>query len=78
MIGPDLSILGNRVTLASGIMENTRENLIRWIADPAAFKPGAQMPAFKGQLSDADLEALADYLESLKLEGFDFKALPKY
>ena len=78
VIGPDLSILGNRVTLASGIMENTRENLIRWIEDPAALKPGAQMPAFKDQLSNADLEALADYLESLKLEGFDFKALPKY
>ncbi len=78
VIGPDLSILGNRVSLASGVLKNTPANLVRWIKDPAAVKPGAKMPAFKDQLSDADLEALAAYLESLKLPGFDFAALPKY
>ncbi len=77
VLGPDLSIFGNRLTLASGVVENTRENLIRWIKDPTSMKPAAQMPAFP-DLSDADLEALADYLESLKLEGFDFRTLPRF
>ena len=77
VLGPDLSILANRLTLASGVVENTRENLIAWIQDPTRIKPAAQMPAFP-DLSEADLEALADYLESLKLEGFDFAALPRY
>jgi len=77
VLGPDLSIFGNRLTLASGVVENTRENLIAWIKDPTRIKPAAQMPAFP-DLTEADLEALADYLESLELEGFDFAALPRY
>lgn len=62
--GPDLSHVGSRATLGAGIIENTPENLSRWIADPHDIKSGVQMPGY--QLSDADLRALVAYLGSLK------------
>ena len=63
--------------LAAGIVENTPENLKAWIRDPAGMKPGVKMPGFP-QLSEEDLDALVRYLEGLKVEGFDFGALPKF
>ncbi|BDG15303.1 cytochrome c oxidase subunit II [Thermus brockianus] len=77
VIGPELAFLGNRVSLAAGIVDHTPENLKAWIKDPAAMKPGTKMPGFP-QLSEEDLDALVRYLEGLKVEGLDFKALPKF
>jgi cytochrome c oxidase subunit 2 len=54
----------SRRTLASGATENTKENLRLWIQNPDAIKPGSLMPAMK--LSDADLDALVRYLETLQ------------
>lgn len=62
--GPDLSHVGSRATLGTGIIENTPENLSRWIANPHDIKSGVQMPGY--QLSEADLRALVAYLGSLK------------
>jgi cytochrome c oxidase subunit 2 len=62
--GPDLTHLMSRHTLASGAAENTLENLRLWIENPDAIKPGSLMPAMK--LSDADLDALVRYLETLR------------
>ena len=42
----------------------TRENLRLWIQNPDAIKPGSLMPAMK--LSDAELDALVRYLETLQ------------
>jgi len=77
VIGPELGFTGNRVSLGAGIVDYTPENLKAWIKDPASMKPGVKMPGFP-QLSEADLEALVRYLEGLKVEGLDFKALPKF
>jgi cytochrome c oxidase subunit II len=63
-IGPDLTHLASRRTLAAGTLPNTRENLMGWIVDPQAIKPGVKMPA--NQLSGPDLVALVAYLETLK------------
>jgi cytochrome c oxidase subunit II len=63
-IGPDLTHLASRRTLAAGTLTNTRENLISWIVDPQAIKPGVRMPP--NQLSGPDLLALVAYLETLK------------
>ena len=63
-MGPDLSHFGTRTTLGAGILPNTPENVAKWVTDPDAIKPGAQMPTLgiRGdQLSD-----LVAYLESLK------------
>ena len=62
--GPDLTHLMSRKTIASGAAENTRENLRLWIQNPAAIKPGSLMPAM--QLTDADLDAVVRYLETLR------------
>ena len=63
-VGPDLTHLASRTTLASGVLDNTPDNLRRWLANPQAIKPGTYMP--DTQLSDADVRALAAYLETLK------------
>jgi cytochrome c oxidase subunit II len=63
-IGPDLTHLASRRTIAAGTLPNTRGNLAGWILDPQAIKPGVKMPP--NQLSSADLEALLAYLETLE------------
>jgi cytochrome c oxidase subunit II len=62
--GPDLTHMMSRKTIASGAADNTREKLRLWIQNPDAIKPGSLMPAMK--LSDADLDALVRYLETLQ------------
>jgi cytochrome c oxidase subunit 2 len=48
----------------AGAAPNTPENLRLWLRNPDAIKPGSLMPAM--QLSDEDVNAVADYLESLR------------
>ena len=63
-IGPDLTHLASRRTLAAGTLPNTLGYLTAWIVDPQAIKPGVKMPP--NQLSGPDLVALVAYLETLK------------
>jgi cytochrome c oxidase subunit 2 len=63
-IGPNLTHVGSRNTLAAATLSNTRDHLAQWIVDPQRFKPGNRMP--QNNLSDQDLQALVDYLASLK------------
>lgn len=63
-IGPDLTHLASRRTIAAGTLPNTRGNLAGWILDAQAIKPGVKMPP--NRLSSADLQALLAYLETLK------------
>jgi cytochrome c oxidase subunit 2 len=64
-VGPDLTHVGSRKTLAAGILPNTQEALATWIADPNAVKPGAQMPAY-AMLPRDEIEAIARFLGALK------------
>jgi cytochrome c oxidase subunit II len=62
-LGPDLTHIGSRLTLAAATVENTHENLVRWILDPQAIKPGNRMPP---TIIDPDeLDAMVEYLMSL-------------
>jgi cytochrome c oxidase subunit II len=63
-LGPDLTHLASRRTLAAATLPSSHESLGRWIVDPQALKPGCQMPA--NSLSAADLQAVLAYLESLR------------
>jgi cytochrome c oxidase subunit 2 len=63
-IGPDLTHLASRRTIAAGTLPNNRGSLGGWISDPQAIKRGAQMPP--NRLSGPDLQALLDYLEALE------------
>ena len=64
VIGPNLTHVGSRTTIAAGVLPNTAEALARWIGDPPGVKPGARMP--KLPMAPADLTALVAYLQSLK------------
>jgi cytochrome c oxidase subunit 2 len=63
-LGPDLTHLASRATIAAGMFPNNRGHLAGWIADPQALKPGVNMPA--NSLPPDDLQALLAYLETLK------------
>jgi cytochrome c oxidase subunit 2 len=63
-IGPDLTHLADRRTIAAGMLPNRRGQLAGWIVDAPALKPGALMPAM--QLAPDDLQALLGYMESLR------------
>ncbi len=58
---PDLTHLVERRTLAAGILDNSFTNLVRWLKEPQALKPGCLMPDL--HLTDPQASALAAYLE---------------
>jgi cytochrome c oxidase subunit 2 len=62
-VGPDLSHLAGRETLAAGVIPNDAAHLDAWIKDPQAIKPGALMP--KVPLSASERAELVAYLQSL-------------
>ncbi|MCW5695584.1 MAG: cytochrome c oxidase subunit II [Bauldia sp.] len=64
-IGPDLTHVGGRPTIAAGTLPNNQGTLAGWIADAQAIKPGARMPSFD-RLAGPELRALAAYLASLE------------
>jgi cytochrome c oxidase subunit 2 len=63
-IGPDLTHLMSRQTIAAGLLANTAQNLDAWIENPGALKPGTTMPAVP--LSDQDRQALVKWLVTLR------------
>jgi len=65
VVGPDLTHVGGRMSLGAGTLDTTRESFRRFVAETEQVKPGVQMPSF-GMLPDADLDAIAAYLESLR------------
>ena len=64
VIGPDLTHVGSRTTIASGTLDHTPENLRKWLANPPGVKPGSLMPNLN--LSPEALDKLVAYLEGLK------------
>ena len=62
VLGPTLSHLAARTTIAAGILPNDSASLARWIGNPEAVKPGALMQQFP--LSEDDIAALVAYLQS--------------
>ena len=80
LIGPNLTHIGSRYTIAGAIYANNTENLVRWIKNAPAMKPGSLMPAIGtgeynpaikakvtvGGLSDQQIADVAAYLQALK------------
>jgi cytochrome c oxidase subunit 2 len=64
VIGPDLTHVGSRRKIAAGILDNTPENMTRWIRETQAVKPGALMVV--PELDDEVLRRIVEYLGSLK------------
>jgi cytochrome c oxidase subunit 2 len=63
-VGPDLTHLMSRRTIAAGAAENDRDRLRAWIAEPDSIKPGSEMPNM--HLAREDVELVAGYLETLQ------------
>jgi len=64
VVGPDLTHLASRVTLAAGRLQNTPEQLSAWLHDPDEFKPGSHMPNLG--LTNDQRNDIVCYLETLK------------
>jgi cytochrome c oxidase subunit 2 len=63
-VGPDLSHLMTRTSIAAGTLPNDAGDLAGWIADPQHVKPGSQMP--RPDVTPAELQELVAYLQTLK------------
>ncbi len=63
-MGPDLTHMASRKSLAALAIPNNKGHLAAWLADPQGIKPGNLMPATP--LSPEDLKALLHYLRGLK------------
>jgi cytochrome c oxidase subunit 2 len=63
-LGPDLTHVASRKTIAAGELPVTRGSLAAWIADPQTIKPGNNMPMVP--LSGDELRAVSAYLASLR------------
>ena len=65
-IGPNLTHVASRTTIAGGLFPDDSAHLAGWIADAPALKPGSIMTRMKPPLTDADIAAIIAYLQSLK------------
>jgi cytochrome c oxidase subunit 2 len=63
-VGPDLTHVGSRASLAALAIPNSTARMREWIRDPQRVKPGNQMPSVP--LTNAQLSQLTAYLEALK------------
>jgi len=64
VVGPDLTHVGSRSSIAALTLPNTRAALTDWLRDPQHAKPGNRMPDL--DLSRAELRSLVAYLEGLR------------
>ena len=79
-VGPNLTHVGSRITLAAGMFPNDARHLALWIKNARALKPGSLMPTLgKGQvdpitkqtvtmggLDDQQIADIVAYLQALK------------
>jgi cytochrome c oxidase subunit 2 len=63
ILGPDLTHLASRRTIAAGTLPNNPGNLSGWIGNPQALKPGVAMPVVP--LRPEELRAVVSYLHGL-------------
>lgn len=65
--GPNLTHFGSRMTIAAGTLDNTPENLHRWLDEPNVVKRGNLMSVAitDDTLSPDEIDELVQYLESL-------------
>ena len=79
VIGPNLTHVGTRTTIAAGLYPNDAQHLARWIKNAEAMKPGSIMPVLGAgeydprmkslsvyKLSDQQIADVVAYLQTLK------------
>lgn len=77
---PDLTHFGSRTTLAAGLLENSKENLHRWIVDPNNVKPGNKMymgvNGMAGYMKADDAGRMT--VEHIKVNDTEARAMVEY
>lgn len=63
-VGPDLTHLASRSTIAAGALSNNTGNLAGWVTNAQSIKPGVRMPP--NPMSSAELNDLIAYLQGLQ------------
>jgi cytochrome c oxidase subunit 2 len=66
-LAPNLTNYGDRSRVA-GILDHNKEELKNWIRNPETYKPGNLMTGKYPELSEEQLDALAEYLMGLKVQ----------
>ena len=65
VIGPDLTHLGSRHSLAAAALPNSKAAIATWIVENQHIKPENLMPEYR-IFEPEELDAVAAYLESLE------------
>jgi len=78
--GPDLTHFGSRTTVAAGLLENSKQNLHRWITVPNNVKPGNKMyvgvNGMAGYISRDENGKMSG--EHIKLDDTEARAIVEY
>jgi cytochrome c oxidase subunit 2 len=76
---PDLTHVGARSTIAGGLLENTPENLHRWITDPNGVKPGNKMyHGVSGMLGYMARDENDNWTPHIQVDDTEARALVSY
>jgi cytochrome c oxidase subunit 2 len=78
-VGPNLTHVGSRTTIAAGLFPNDAQHLARWIKNAPLMKPGILMPTIGAgeydnvrkmksavNLTDQQIADIVAYLQTLK------------
>ncbi len=63
--GPNLTHVGSRTTIVAGMLENTEDNIRKWLSNPDSVKKGTLM-VLPRKLTDAEIATLVAYLRAHK------------
>jgi cytochrome c oxidase subunit 2 len=65
-VGPDLTHIASKPNIAGVLSPVNQENLTKWVRNAPSIKPGILMPKFEGVLPDDQIDAIVQWLLTLK------------
>jgi cytochrome c oxidase subunit 2 len=77
-VGPDLTHVGARSTIAGGLLENNQQNLHRWLTDPNNVKPGNKMYYGSGAMAGYMRRNGDDWVQNFTVNDTEAHALVAY
>src|SRR5438094_8584791 len=65
-VGPELTHIASKPNIAGVLTPVNQENLTKWVRNAPSIKPGIVMPKFEGVLPDDQIDAIVQWLLTLK------------
>jgi cytochrome c oxidase subunit 2 len=65
-VGPELTHIASKPNIAGLLSPVNQENLTKWVRNAPSIKPGIVMPKFEGALPDDTINAIVQWLLTLK------------